>query len=202
MKVTFDKDGYVEMLIKEGELPNSIELEDDDTIERKYLACYRLGFDGTKLVLDAEKVQRLESNLRAETLTYDLKKQVSNTDYKVLRHIREVALGIPTSISENEYLMLEAERESLVRQIREIEDGCKLETDINAILQEGYEIRQSQIDKDKTITDIVEVTVPELEKAINILTIGEDSDGNTVTMADITDINEVVEDTEDINEDE
>ncbi len=170
MKVTFDKDGYVEMLIKEGDLPNSIELEDDDTIERKYLACYKLGFDGTKLVLDAEKVQRLESNLRAETLAYDLKKQVSSTDYKVLRHIRETALGIPTSISENDYLMLEAERESLVRRIREIEDGCQLETDINAILQEGYEIRQSQIDKDKTITDTVEVTVPELEKAINVLT--------------------------------
>lgn len=167
MKVTFDKDGYVEMLIKEGDLPNSIELEDDDTIEKKYLACYKLGFDGTKLVLDAEKVQRLESNLRADTLVYDLKKQITDTDYKVLRHIRETALGIPTSMSENDYLMLEAERESLVRRVREIEDGCKLETDINAILQEGYELRQSKIEKNASIVNTVEVTVPEIQESID-----------------------------------
>ena len=173
MKVTFDKDGYVEMLIKEGDLPNSIELKNDDTIEKKYLACYKLGFDGTKLVLDAEKVQRLESNLKAETLVYDLKNQINSTDYKVLRHIREVSLGIPTSMSENEYLMLEAERESLVRRVREIEDGCKLETDINAILQEGYELRQSQIEKNQSISDTVEITIPEIKEDIKSINNGK-----------------------------
>ncbi len=201
MKVTFDKDGYVEMLIKEGDLPNSIELKNDDTIEKKYLACYKLGFDGTKLVLDAEKVQRLESNLKAETLVYDLKNQINSTDYKVLRHIREVSLGIPTSMSENEYLMLEAERESLVRRVREIEDGCKLETDINAILQEGYELRQSQIEKNQSISDTVEITIPEIKEDIKSINNIMESAKETIEQNE-EEIIEEDEDTVDFSEDE
>lgn len=201
MKVTFDKYGYVEMLIKEGDLPNSIELKDDDTIEKKYLACYKLGFDGTKLVLDAEKVQRLESNLKAETLVYDLKNQINSTDYKVLRHIREVSLGIPTSMSENEYLMLEAERESLVRRVREIEDGCKLEIDINAILQEGYELRQSQIEKNQSISDTVEITIPEIKEDIKSINNIMESAKETIEQNE-EEIIEEDEDTVDFSEDE
>lgn len=35
---------------------------------------------------------------------------LNNSDWKVMRHIREKALGIPTSLSEAEYLDLELER--------------------------------------------------------------------------------------------
>lgn len=137
MVVTFDKDGYVEMVVPSGaNLPNSVEVPDAD-IDMRYISCYKLGFEGSQLVLDANKVQRIESSLKAESLVYSLKKQITDTDYKVLRHIRETALGITTSLSEQDYLVLEAKRESLVRQIREIEDGTKLETDFNAILAEG-----------------------------------------------------------------
>lgn len=37
-------------------------------------------------------------------------KFLKDTDWKVLRHIRQKALGIPTSLSEAEYLDLELER--------------------------------------------------------------------------------------------
>ncbi len=37
---------------------------------------------------------------------------LSNTDWKILRHIREKALGITTSLSELEYLELEQQREA------------------------------------------------------------------------------------------
>jgi hypothetical protein len=36
---------------------------------------------------------------------------LTSTDWKVMRHIREKALGIPTSLSDAEYLDLELERE-------------------------------------------------------------------------------------------
>lgn len=36
---------------------------------------------------------------------------LSTTDWKVMRHIREKALGIPTSLSDAEYLDLELERD-------------------------------------------------------------------------------------------
>ena len=155
MKVTFDKDGYVEMLIKKGDLPNSIELEDDDSLDMSYITCYKLGFEGTKLVLDADKVQRIKSNEKALDLIFKLKKQLSETDYKVLRHIRENALKITPSMTEEQYLILEAQRESLTRQIREIQDGTNLETDVNAILQEGYLNRIKEIQEDVSVKEEV-----------------------------------------------
>ena len=41
-----------------------------------------------------------------------------STDWKVLRHTREKALGIPTSLSDSEYLALEQERENAARAVR------------------------------------------------------------------------------------
>ena len=40
-------------------------------------------------------------------------------------------------MTQEEYLELEAERESIVRQIRELEDGTTLETNAEEILKEG-----------------------------------------------------------------
>jgi hypothetical protein len=37
---------------------------------------------------------------------------LTSTDWKVLRHIREKALGIPTSLSDAEYLELEQQRQA------------------------------------------------------------------------------------------
>ena len=80
MKVAFDKDVYVEMLIKKGELPNSVELPDEDTIDMKYLSCYILGFDNSQLVLDAKKVQRMENNIYSNNQIYSLEKSLNETD--------------------------------------------------------------------------------------------------------------------------
>jgi hypothetical protein len=46
-----------------------------------------------------------------------LKKQLQDTDWQVLRHIRQKALGVPTSLSEAEYLDLELERNRIAAQI-------------------------------------------------------------------------------------
>jgi hypothetical protein len=42
---------------------------------------------------------------------------LSNSDWKVLRHTREKALGIPTSMTEMEYLSLEQERQIAAKGI-------------------------------------------------------------------------------------
>lgn len=136
MKVKFNDEGYVSMIVRSQALINAVEVPEED-IDMRYISCYKLSENGKTLMLDAEKVQTLENNLRTSTLIQSYKQKVTDTDYKVLRHIREVALGIKTSMTEEEYLRLEAERESIVRQIRELEDGTKLETDFNAILAEG-----------------------------------------------------------------
>lgn len=46
------------------------------------------------------------------------KEFLSSTDWKVLRHTREKALGIETSLTEDEYLALEQERENAAKAIR------------------------------------------------------------------------------------
>lgn len=155
MKVTFDKDGYVEQIAIKGDLPNSIELENDEEIDMTHLSCYKLGYDGTRLVLDAQKVQRVESNLKAESIIFNLKKELNSSDYKVLRHIRETALGIETSMTQEEYLTLEAQRESIARKIREVENNTKLETDLNAILQEGYSTREKKSKRNESIDKVI-----------------------------------------------
>ena len=115
---------------------NSIEVSEED-LDMRYISCYKLDDEKKNLVLDVEKVQSLENSLKISTLIQSYKQQVSSTDYKVLRHIRETALGIKTSMTQEEYLELEAERESIVRQIRELEDGTTLETNAEEILKEG-----------------------------------------------------------------
>jgi hypothetical protein len=42
---------------------------------------------------------------------------LNSTDWKVLRHIRQKALGIPTSLTEAQYLELEQQRQSAAARI-------------------------------------------------------------------------------------
>jgi hypothetical protein len=42
---------------------------------------------------------------------------LNSTDWKVLRHIRQKALGIPTSLSEAEYIELEQQRQAAAARI-------------------------------------------------------------------------------------
>ena len=43
--------------------------------------------------------------------------KLQSTDWIVLRHIREKALGLPTSISEDEYIKMEEERQEIAKSI-------------------------------------------------------------------------------------
>jgi len=51
------------------------------------------------------------------TVNEDKIKFLASTDWKVLRHTREKALGIPTSLSEAEYLDLELQRHNAAGEI-------------------------------------------------------------------------------------
>lgn len=52
---------------------------------------------------------------------FQLKIYLNETDFKVLRHLREKALNIQTTLSEDEYLQLENDRQAKVEKIRELE---------------------------------------------------------------------------------
>ena len=61
-----------------------------------------------KSVLDAKEIDRQNAVKR---------NKLQSTDWVVLRHIREKALGVPTSISEEEYVKIEQERQEIAKSI-------------------------------------------------------------------------------------
>lgn len=80
--------------------------------------------DGGKYYFDVATksvILRPASELQEEAdeqANIEHKEFLSSTDWKVLRHTREKALGIETSLTEDEYLALEQERENAARAIR------------------------------------------------------------------------------------
>lgn len=179
MFVVFDENNYVKFLSTTTQMEGSIELPDDDSLNLTYLTCYKLNSDGNGLVLDAEKVTAQKDKLGAISKIYELKQQLAASDYKVLRKMREDALGIESEMSGNEYLQLEAERESITRQIRELEDGEKLVTDISEILKEGEQARKEKEEKLKEINDTISKIIPEIKTKVEDL-ITNISDGTLV----------------------
>ena len=172
MFVVLDDNNYVKFLSTTTKMEGSIELPDDDSLNLTYLTCYKLNSEGNGLMLDAEKVEAQKDKLGVASKIFDLKQQLQESDFKVLRKIREESLGIETYLSNEEYLQLEAERESITRQIRELEDGKTLVTDISEILKEGEEARKAKEEQIAEIKDAINDIIPEIEKSINEIVAG------------------------------
>lgn len=172
MFVVLDDNNYVKFLSTTTKMEGSIELPDDDSLNLTYLTCYKLNSEGNGLMLDAEKVEAQKDRLGVASKIFDLKQQLQESDFKVLRKIREESLGIETHLSSEEYLQLEAERESITRQIRELEDGETLVTDISEILREGEEARKAKEEQITEIKDAINNIIPEIEKSINEIVAG------------------------------
>ena len=60
--------------------------------------------------------------IQAEKEYHKLTSEVGLSDWKVLRHIREKALDLPTTLTEEEYVALELQRQNTVQQIRSIKE--------------------------------------------------------------------------------
>ena len=73
-------------------------------------------FNTTTLSISPQNSSVLDAREQEKQSTI-LRKQLENTDWKVLRHIRQKALGVPTSLSDAEYLDLELERNRIAAQI-------------------------------------------------------------------------------------
>lgn len=172
MFVVLDDNNYVKFLSTTTKMEGSIELPNDDSLNLTYLTCYKLNSEGNGLMLDAEKVEAQKDRLGVASKIFDLKQQLQESDFKVLRKIREESLGIETHLSNEEYLQLEAERESITRRIRELEDGETLITDISEILKEGEEARKAKEEQITEIKDAINNIIPEIEKNINEIIAG------------------------------
>ena len=99
------------------EVPSTVSIVEITDDEHKSIAVDRSHyFDITSLTV--KPVGQEVSDLKQKELhNAPLKEYLSSTDWKVLRHIRQKTLGIPTSLTETEYLDLETERNSVASQI-------------------------------------------------------------------------------------
>jgi hypothetical protein len=64
--------------------------------------------------------EELDSESAAKQLELDNAEKrefLSSTDWKVMRHIRQLALGIPTTLTEEEYVALEQQRQETANSI-------------------------------------------------------------------------------------
>lgn len=173
MFVKLDEDGYVKFISQNAEIAGGIELPDDEKLLTPlpidFLSCYKINETRDGLILDVEKVEVLKDSLGVNAKIYELKEQLAGSDYKVLRKIREDNLGIEAHLNADDYLKMEAQRESIVRQIRQLEDNSKLEIDANQILEEGKENRQS---KEGEVSSIIK-DIKAIEKTLK-------SNGNNI----------------------
>ena len=86
-----------------------IELTDDE---------YQSIFDGKKKYdVDSRKFINVVEQKTPEQIAIEKRLFLKNSDWKVLRHIREKSLGLQTSLTEEEYLALENERQAIAQSI-------------------------------------------------------------------------------------
>lgn len=170
MYIILDDNGYVKFLSTTTPMEGAIELSDDNELNLTYINCYKLNPEGTGLMLDAEKMAAQKDNLGAKSKIFELKEKLAKTDYKVLGRIREEALGTTPHMPDNQYLMLEAERESYVRKIRELEDGTKLVTDVSEILKEGAAAREEKVKQAQEAIEAINTTLPDIKEGLDKLT--------------------------------
>lgn len=92
----------------------SVHLVNDDVHARIQAGEWWFNLDK----LCPEPVPSVVLDQRDEAKTQnDLRSYLNSTDWQVLRHIRQKALGMPTTLEEHEYLDLEFQREQTARRI-------------------------------------------------------------------------------------
>ena len=64
-----------------------------------------------------DHIDRLDREKAQDLINAENREFLNSTDWKVLRHIRQKALGIPTSLSEEDYLALEQQRTQAAARI-------------------------------------------------------------------------------------
>lgn len=94
-------------------VPESVKIIEISDLEAENLNQGKMYYDQNDKKVKAVKKETLDSiDLSNESLSY-----LNSTDWMILRHIRERALGIETSLSEHDYLELEESRHEAASKI-------------------------------------------------------------------------------------
>jgi hypothetical protein len=114
--VCIENNTIISILNYEPSVPNSVsvvELSDNDYAKIEEQTHYFDIVSGGVLAVSAEVTAQKEIDLA----NGQEREFLNSTDWKVLRHIRQKALGIPTSLTEEEYLAVEQQRQDAAARI-------------------------------------------------------------------------------------
>lgn len=119
--VCVENDQFVGSFNYEPNVPNGVEviaITDQDHINITDLKTHYFDL-GTKTVKShsQDHIDQLAREKAQELINAENREFLNSTDWKVLRHLRQKALGIATSLSDVEYLALEQLRTEAAARI-------------------------------------------------------------------------------------
>lgn len=89
--------------------------------EREYRALENgTGVFDTKTLSVIDMTDEVEKKKYFQIEQSEYREFLNSTDWKVLRHIRERALGLETSLTQEEYIELETQRHEISKKIEEV----------------------------------------------------------------------------------
>lgn len=111
--ICLENNAITSILNYQPNVPESItviEISDDDA-QKLFSGDYTYDIEGNK-VKKKKADKRVLTNQESRTL-------LDTTDWMVLRHIREKALGVTTSLTDEQYLELEQKRHAAAEAIKQ-----------------------------------------------------------------------------------
>ena len=107
--VCIEDNKIVSILNYSPNVPNSVAVYEITNEQADQITAQTHYYD-----IPTKSVQEVDSSITAqkaqETANAEYREFLRSTDWKILRHIRQKALNVPTSLTEEEYLTLEQQR--------------------------------------------------------------------------------------------
>jgi len=114
--VCIEDDRVVNVLDYAPEVPVTVTVVEIDDADYQLLATRSHYFDIPTQTVLAYSVEVIDARMQQQ-LNKEYQRVLADSDWQVLRHIRQKALGVPTSLSEAEYLDLELRRDQAAKSI-------------------------------------------------------------------------------------
>ena len=116
MFVCIENKEITAILSYEPNVPDTVEVVEISDNDYQKIVAKTHFFDTETNTVNSVSQEVIDS-IAAEKTNVEHREFLSRTDWKVLRHIRQKALGIPTSLTEEEYLDLENQRQNAANSI-------------------------------------------------------------------------------------
>lgn len=117
MFVCVENDKVIGMQEFEPSVPDSVKVYQITEEEYKAIIDGNMVFNVKKKKVTEPLAKELKEK-EAQQIIQEARKLLNTTDWQVMRHIREKALNMKTSLTEDEYLKLERERHMAAAKIK------------------------------------------------------------------------------------